>query len=289
MLNLKPILQLNHPCMLPKKINYGLLWHAGWFSRPMENPRHNWSGFMQEITSSFSSEEKSSITFLPIINLNPSDENCIYSTLLFIMNQVRALNIALPCVTFGQPLWLKAIVTIDEAKLEIVCRLRGFHTMMSFLGSVGNLMKESGLQEMFAEVYAGHTMIHMISGKAISRALRAHFLVGSALMTSFSKILIEEESIDISSFESLFDDVLAGETDIARIDHVFESQDFMSFSKALKSLKEKLAAKSRTAKLWIVYLDWTINAFCFSLDMIGTNAQTISDRTLTSHGTWTKH
>ena len=49
----------------------------------------------------------------------------------------------------------------------------------------------------------------MLSRKAISRELQAHFVVESALLIN---ILIEEESIDISSFASLFD-VLAGEAD----------------------------------------------------------------------------
>ena len=43
----------------------------------------------------------------PIINLNPSDENCIYTTLLFTQTQATSMNIAIPSVTFDQPLWLK--------------------------------------------------------------------------------------------------------------------------------------------------------------------------------------
>ena len=43
----------------------------------------------------------------PIINLNPSDENCIYTTLLFTQRQATSMNKATPSVTFDQPLWLK--------------------------------------------------------------------------------------------------------------------------------------------------------------------------------------
>jgi hypothetical protein len=51
----------------------------------------------------------STVTFLPIIDLQSSDMNCIYSTLLFIEQQAAALNIPTPCITFDQPLWLKSV------------------------------------------------------------------------------------------------------------------------------------------------------------------------------------
>ena len=61
----------------------------------------------------------------------------------------------------------------DDAKLNIVCRLGGFHSMMSFLGSLGELMKESATEDLFIEVHAEHTVTHiMMSGKT---DLRSHF------------------------------------------------------------------------------------------------------------------
>ena len=54
---------------------------------------------------------------------------------------------------------------------------------MSFLGSIGYLMSGSGLQEVFEVVYAGNTVSHMLTGKAISRAVRGHMLVDAALNT----------------------------------------------------------------------------------------------------------
>ena len=43
------------------------------------------------------------VLFLPIIDLNPSDETCIYSTLVYVEHQARKLNIPTPCITFDQP------------------------------------------------------------------------------------------------------------------------------------------------------------------------------------------
>ena len=107
---------------------------------------------MQDLTKNISEQRKDQISFLPIIDLNPSDETCIYSTLLFVCDQAKKLGIQVPSITFDQPIWLKASGIIEESKLNIVCRLGGFHTMMSFMGSIGVLVKGSGLEGLFAEV-----------------------------------------------------------------------------------------------------------------------------------------
>ena len=76
----KPIVQLQYPYTLPSMLCSNLLWHSGWvFSHA--KPRPNWSGFMQHIfCDSQNSVSKSEILYLPIIDLNPSDETCIFST-----------------------------------------------------------------------------------------------------------------------------------------------------------------------------------------------------------------
>ena len=64
---------------------------------------------------------------------------------------------------------------------NIVLRLGGFHLEMSFLGSIGHLMSASGLQHILELVYAPNAVVHMLTGKAIARAVRAHLLVDAAL------------------------------------------------------------------------------------------------------------
>ena len=65
-----------------------------------------------------------------------------------------------------------------------VCRLGGFHTMMSFMDNIGSMMKGSGLEEALQTVYRPNVVTHMMSGKAVSRALRRHFLVQVALVNN---------------------------------------------------------------------------------------------------------
>ena len=53
--------------------------------------------------------------------------------------------------------------------------------MVSFSGSIGFAMKRSGLCDVLEMAYGPNAISHM-SDQAVSRAIRAHFLVDSALM-----------------------------------------------------------------------------------------------------------
>ena len=64
---------------------------------------------------------------------------------------------------------------------NVVLRLGGFHTEMSFRGCIGHLMAASGLQELLELIYAFNAVVHMLNGKAIVRAVRGHFIVDAAL------------------------------------------------------------------------------------------------------------
>ena len=48
--------------------------------------------------------KSASVKFLPIIDLNPSDETRIYSTLLFVIGEAKKLNILSHGITFHQAL-----------------------------------------------------------------------------------------------------------------------------------------------------------------------------------------
>ena len=127
----------------------------------------------------------SSVMFLPMIDVNPSDATCIYSTLKFLAEHAKRHN-ASPVVTFDQPLWWKDLMIVDTEPVgsdlkSVVLRLGGFHLEMSFLGSIGHLMSVSGLQHILELVYAHNAVVHMLTGKAIARAVRAHLLVDAAL------------------------------------------------------------------------------------------------------------
>ena len=67
----------------------------------------SWSTIMHKLDGSYPG--KSKITFLSMIDLNPSDESCIYTTLHFISKEAIKNNCT-PILTFDQPLYWRAMV-----------------------------------------------------------------------------------------------------------------------------------------------------------------------------------
>ena len=153
---------------------YGTLWNCAIFLRE-RGTRPNWSGYMTEVCRG-EYPGKSTVSLLPITDLNPGDLSCVYSTLMFIIDQSKRIIVKIPVITFDQSLWLKATDVVNAKALKVVLIPCGFHLMMSFIGSIGHLMKGSG-------ICSSNAVEHMISGKTVSRALRGHFLVSSALNT----------------------------------------------------------------------------------------------------------
>ena len=113
-----------------------------------------------------------------MLDLNPGDMSCVYSTLKFIASQAQKNNVT-PIMTFDQPLYLKALTVnrsqhADSDLKSIILRLGTFHLRMSFLGTIGYPMAGSGLQEIMELVCAPNAVVHILSGKAYARAVRAH-------------------------------------------------------------------------------------------------------------------
>ena len=162
--------------------NLDILWKT---SLLFGNPRPSWTGMMQLVHQG-RHQGKSSVMFLPMIDMNPSDVTCVSSTLHFVSEHAKQHSIANPIVTFDQPLWLKAfnIIQTEPANSDlrkIIVRLGAFHAEMSFLGSIGHLMAGSGLRVLLELIYASNAVDHIMTGKAISRAVRAHLIVDAAL------------------------------------------------------------------------------------------------------------
>ncbi|KAG1678576.1 hypothetical protein GQR58_013380 [Nymphon striatum] len=129
-----------------------------------------------------------------MIDMNSSDPNCIYSTLTFLSEHAKQYNTK-DIITFDQPLWWKALTIIESqsessALRKIVLSMGGFHTLMSFLGSIGNIMSGSGLRSVLELVYAENTVTHMLSGKAYDRAIRGHLMVDAALNTLLAERIL---------------------------------------------------------------------------------------------------
>lgn len=87
------------------------------------------------------------IIFLPFVDL-PAHSYDAIST----VTKSNEINQKTTFVTFDLPLYMKAkdiVHTHGKELSNVVVRLGGFHLLMSFLGCIGYLTTNSGLQEMW--------------------------------------------------------------------------------------------------------------------------------------------
>lgn len=186
-------------------------------------------------------------------------------------------------LTFDQPLYWKAyeIKAKKQANSDLkkmVLRLGGFHMCLRFLGSIGHIIFGSSLQETFELIFAKNAVPHILSGKAVSRASRAHMLLETALFT-----LIQSKSVDTSQEEQpsqrlttvsdetdlsdmsfltsqsfrvtvqeLYDQFLSGEKSV---EMMCNDEEVKRLCRKFENVVQILMANGRTAKLWGKYLE----------------------------------
>jgi len=248
----------NFHCIQPKTVspstNHDLLWHLGYFFQNDNEPRYGWAGFNDCVVRG-RSVNASVIRMQPIIDLNPNDLSYVYSTFVYIIKESEKLKIKTPTSTFDLLLCLKAIKIASACNLNIVCRLGAFHLQMSFLGSLGTLMAECRLAEIMDCCYGPNTVKYIFTGKAVSRAVRAHFLVESALTILLLEEITSSESYkeEMSGVHEFYNDVLSSGHDSISTQL---PQCLFVMKSALSKVKTSLEQKSRTAKLWIQYLGY---------------------------------
>ena len=92
---------------------------------------------------------------------------------------------------------------------------------MSFLGSIGHLMKGTGLEEVFELIYADNTVGQILNGKAVSRAERAHSLVQTAL---YALIMSDTYDIELPSEPKVTETLTSEENRIEPIQAMSEEE-----------------------------------------------------------------
>ena len=243
-----------------------------------------WLGFMQMVCEGHYPGQ-SKIAFLSVIDLQPTVMTCVYSTLSFICDHAKRYSVT-PIVTFDQPLWWKAMIIVtnepETSDLKsVVLRLGGLHIEMSFLGCIGHVMSGSGLKEVLELVYATNAVGHMLSSKALARAVRGHILVDSVLNAllvniTFGSPLPATIGLDTETGVNLGDkegelnasDVQAADQDLKKVEELYKElvkdttkAKQVGSTEVLLKVAEKLESKrvsmhnQRTATMWIQYMN----------------------------------
>ena len=122
-----------------------------------------------------------------MIDMDPTNMSCI-----FLHSSLARRYGATPVLIFDQP-WWKATEVIENEPPDcvprsIILQVGEFHTEKSFLGCTGRLAARSGLQQLLEVVFAQNSVTHMLTGKAIARAVQGHFLA-DAILNGYLRIL----------------------------------------------------------------------------------------------------
>ena len=115
---------------------------------------------------------------------------------------------------------------------DIVLILGAFHTDLSFLGSIGHIMKSLGLKQILALVYPENTVNQMLSGKAYYRAMRGLFLTDAAFNMFILKqcMSIDDQSINHSlemfkeSLDNFDESKAINDKNIIKISNMFKDK-----------------------------------------------------------------
>lgn len=236
-------LRVEPPALRPGEV----AWCAGWSIKNL-NPTFehaNWNGFMKSLYKPECSK-KSLVKFLPIIEGDPNNFSTIYTTLMECLRSCPSPAI----ITFDLPIWLKATQIVLQSELPIITRLGGFHLLKSFLGSIGMIMADSGLQELIQLVYPGSkTAEHILSGGAYAKAIRFHLLASAGIAKFLSSGLFsEQEYTEMEEFICTAKDKKLG-------NQTFSPRIVTIFKEKMEERLKSLAKGGRTPALWVWYYE----------------------------------
>ena len=146
----------------------------------------------------------------------------------------------------------------DSHLQSLVLRLGNFHTQMGFLGCIGHLMGVTGLQEAFELVYAENVVVHILNGKAYSRAVRAHLLMDAALSAILTSgafdlpwILIHHQAADALLGDESDDSPRLMDTSVA--EEVFDMEEIAMVSSTQKQWQTFLRLLTRSCHKQVVH------------------------------------
>ena len=123
------------------------------------------SGVMNIVTKCNLYPGKHSIEYLPIIDLPSTNKNSIFTALDFLIDHHRAAKLpGKPVIGFDQPLWKLAMKVKLEMGLDVVLMLGNFRTQISYLGSICNVMANSGLSAALATYEKYNEWKELLSG-----------------------------------------------------------------------------------------------------------------------------
>jgi hypothetical protein len=152
--------------------------------------------------------------------------------------------------------------------------LGSFHTLMNLLGAIGALMEGSSIEDVLQLIYRENTVKQINTGKAVSRAFRAHMIVDSALSSVLMSDILDEEKHKylIQDILLLYDELMIHEKTVSDVQ---KSKSVSTLNTITTEKSTTVRNLSFTSKLWSEYQS-----------MVATARKLVqADRS----GSWTSH
>ena len=129
---------------------------------------------------------KTLFVFGPLLNSPPSHIDTVLTTMHFLLESLNKFGMEYAHISMDMQLFMIAC-NIKWDNLEkwkhIVIHPGMMHTLMSFLGCIGNLMKGSGIETILAAAFG--SIKGIMNGKSWPLALRAYRMLTAALLNNF--------------------------------------------------------------------------------------------------------
>ena len=163
-----------------------------------------------------------------------------FSMLKYLLKLAQNNNVQ-PIITFDQPLFWKASTIIQASTI-------GDELREIVLGAIGTLMSGSGLSNILQQVFAENAVVHVLSGKAVSRAFRRHLIIDTCINSLLFSLLKSENKINEEEFTALshlFDISNPSMLNYTNLKEAISHGFLMELHHTFEELKEKLEAASK--------------------------------------------
>ena len=149
---------------------------------------------------------------------------------------------------------------------KVVINLGAFHTMCSFMGSIGKFMAGSGFEEIIieAEVCASGSIEKVMSGKHYNRAMRIHQHMNDALERMLpTEFIAKTGNDDIKNAPAIAE--LSASPSLDNLLDAVQNDGCIEFIDSYNKFKDEVrqGRLGKTAQYWLAYSDcvWTLMRF----------------------------
>ena len=126
---------------------------------------------------------KTTAVYLPLIDMAPAEPNTMMTAMVEAQRLTNSTGQVYTIFTNDQQLYRVAVNVTwvhSEQFVNFIPRLGGMHTLMSFVGAIGTLMVDSGLEQILEVAFGG--VSKMLSGKKYPQNIRALRIVVEELL-----------------------------------------------------------------------------------------------------------